>query len=150
VAQRAARRPWGVVAFSGLSLTPTEHRFEVAGRGLYTWCAWDTLFLPALLDAPANVRSTCPVGGTAVRLRVEPGRVAAAEPADLWVSFPPSATTSTAHIVESFCCHVHFLAGRDAAERWLDEHPGGQALGLSDAYKVGQAASARLRTRVPE
>lgn len=35
-----------VVAFGGLSLRPTEHRFEVGGRRLYTWCAWDTLFLP--------------------------------------------------------------------------------------------------------
>jgi hypothetical protein len=28
-----------IVAFSGLSLTPTAHRFTVAGRKLYTWCA---------------------------------------------------------------------------------------------------------------
>jgi len=29
-----------VVAFSGLSLAPTTHRFTVEGRQLYTWCAW--------------------------------------------------------------------------------------------------------------
>jgi alkylmercury lyase len=39
-----------VDAFGGLSLQPTQHRFEVGGRHLYTWCAWDTLFLPGLLD----------------------------------------------------------------------------------------------------
>jgi alkylmercury lyase len=136
-----------VVAFSGLSLRPTEHRFEVAGRELATWCAWDTLFLPALLDEPAEVRSTCPLSRTPVRLRVGPGGVADAAPADVWASFPPLATTSTADIVESFCCHVHFIAGHDAAQRWVGEHAGGRVLDLDDAYEVGRRATARLRAR---
>jgi alkylmercury lyase len=134
-----------VVAFSGLSLRPTEHRFEVAGRELFTWCAWDTLFLPALLDESAEVRSTCPLSRTPIQLRVGPGGVADPEPADVWVSFPPLATTSTADIVESFCCHVHFIAGGDTAQRWMREHPGGRVLDLRDAYEVGQRATARLR-----
>jgi hypothetical protein len=46
-----------VVACGGLSITPTEHRFEVAGRRLYAWCAWDTLILPSLLGREA--RSFC-------------------------------------------------------------------------------------------
>ena len=135
-----------VVAFGGLTLRPTGHRFSVGGRELYTWCAWDTLFLPALLDEPAEVRSTCPLTGTPVRLRVNADGIADAEPADLCVSFPPTATTSTADIVESFCCHVHFIAGQDAAQRWLRVHPGGRVLELQDAYEVGQRATARLRT----
>ena len=36
--------------FSGLTLTSTTHSFEVRGQQLHTWCAWDTLFLPALLN----------------------------------------------------------------------------------------------------
>jgi hypothetical protein len=31
-----------VVAFSGLSLRPTAHRFEILVPPLHTWCAWDT------------------------------------------------------------------------------------------------------------
>ena len=135
-----------MVAFSGLSMRPTGHRFQVGGRELFTWCAWDTLFLPALLDEPAEVRSTCPISATPVRLRVDPGGIADAAPADLRVSFPPLASTSTADIVESFCCHVHFLAGDDAAQRWIDEHRDGQVLDLDDAHEVGRRATALLRT----
>ena len=61
-----------VIAFSGLSLRPTAHRFEVGECELFTWCAWDTLFLPALLDQPAVARSRCPATGAGVRLTVEP------------------------------------------------------------------------------
>ena len=135
-----------VVAFGGLSLRPTKHRFRVAGQELFTWCAWDTLFLPALLGEPAEVRSTCPLSGTPVGLRVDAGGVADADPTGLRVSFPALTSTSTADIVDSFCCHVHFLAGRHAAQRWLDQHPGGRVLDLYDAYDVGQRATAALRS----
>jgi alkylmercury lyase len=135
----------GVVAFGGLSLRPTQHRFEVAGRELFTWCAWDALFLPSLLGEPADVGSTCPVTGAPVRLRIDARGAADAEPHDLRVSFPAPATASTADIVDSFCCHVHFLAGRAAARRWLGRHPGGRVLDLRDAYELGQLATAGLR-----
>jgi alkylmercury lyase len=135
-----------VVEFSGLSLRPTKHRFAIGGRQLFTWCAWDTLFLPELLDEPAEIWSTCPLTGTRVRLRVDDGGVTDAEPEDLWVTLPSMACTSTADIVESFCCHVHFVAGHDTAQRWLRDHPDGHILDLRDAYKVGQRATAALRT----
>jgi alkylmercury lyase len=50
-----------IVALCGLTLRPTPHSFEVGGKQLHTWCAWDTLSLPVLLDASATVKSTCPV-----------------------------------------------------------------------------------------
>jgi Alkylmercury lyase len=49
-----------VVAFQGLSVVEAPHRFHVDSRELYTWCAWDTLFLPELIGRPAEVESTCP------------------------------------------------------------------------------------------
>jgi alkylmercury lyase len=96
-----------VVAFSGLSLKPTAHRFGLDGRQLFTWCAWDTLFLPALVNESARVESTCPATGEPITLQIDPEGIRTAEPRDLWVSFPPVDATSTSDIVGSFCCHVH-------------------------------------------
>jgi alkylmercury lyase len=130
--------PARVVAFAGLSLAPTRHRFEVRGRQSYTWCAWDTLCLPALLGREARVESSCPVSGIGVRLTSRPDGVRAAEPASLQVSFPAPASTLMADITASFCCHVHFLAGADSAEEWLAENQGGLTLGLEDAAELGR------------
>jgi alkylmercury lyase len=130
-----------VVAFGGLSLTPTAHRFTVGGRQLYTWCAWDTLFLPRLLDQPAHVESHCHVSGTPVRLAVDQSGVHDVEPEDVWVSFPPPGTASTADITGTFCCHVHFLAGRAAADRWLSRHEGATVLSVADAFELGRLAT---------
>ena len=133
-----------VVAFGGLGITPTQHRFEVAGLQLYTWCAWDTLFLPALLGQDARVESACPVTGTRVRLVVGPDGVHAAQPGSLHVSFPAPASTDTSDITESFCCHVHFLAGQDAVDVWLADNRGALTLSLDDAVELGRLATQPL------
>jgi alkylmercury lyase len=128
-----------VVAFGGLSLRPTAHAFEVDGRGLHTWCAWDTLFLPALLGQSARVRSRCPITGAGVRLTVDPDKISSAEPATLAVSFPRPEAASPEDITGSFCCHVYFLAGAQAAERWRAGHQGA-VLDLDDAFELGRIA----------
>jgi alkylmercury lyase len=130
-----------VVAFSGLSLTPSAHRFTIGSRQMYTWCAWDTLFLPALLNQRARVQSNCPVTGTPVRLTVEQSGVRDVDPEDVWMSFPPPGTASTADITGTFCCHVHFLAGRAAADQWLSRHPEATVLSLPDAFELGRLAT---------
>src|SRR6516162_4480294 len=33
-----------VLGFGGLATAPMPHRFDVQGRTLWTWCAWDSLF----------------------------------------------------------------------------------------------------------
>ena len=133
-----------VIAFGGLSIVPAPHRFAVDGRTLYTWCAWDTLFLPALLGREARVHSTCPVTGTDIALTVAPDGVRESQPDDLWVSFPPPEQTSTADITGSFCCHVHFLAGAPARQRWLAHNDGALALRLSEAFELGRLATLGL------
>jgi alkylmercury lyase len=130
-----------IVAFSGLSLTPTAHGFSIGGRQLYTWCAWDTLFLPALLDQPAHVESSCPLTGTPVRLAVDQSGVRDVQPENVWVSFPPPGTASTADITGTFCCHVHFLADRAAADQWLRRHEGVTVLSVPDAFELGRLAT---------
>jgi alkylmercury lyase len=130
-----------VTAFSGLTLRPTEHRLEIDGRALHAWCAWDTLFLPAMLGRPARVRSRCPVTGADVHLTVGPEGVQASDPAPLAVSFPPPDAACAQDITGSFCCHVHFLAGAQAAARWRGDHDGAVVLDLDQAFELGRMAT---------
>jgi DNA-binding transcriptional MerR regulator len=130
-----------VVAFGGLSLTRTGHRLDLGKRPLYAWCAWDTLFLPRLLDRHARVASTCPVTRAAVRLRVGPHRIVEWQPHRLWVSFPPPSQACAEGCAASFCGHVHFLAGARARDRWLAGHEKGLALGLDEAFELGRLAT---------
>jgi alkylmercury lyase len=138
-----------VIGFSGLTLRPTAHGFQVDGRQLHTWCAWDTLFLPSMLDSTALVRSACPVSGRAVDLVVAPDGIEHADPPRIYVSFPALTNMNTADITGTFCCHVHFLAGADAARTWQRNHRDGHVLDLTAAFDLGCRATAPLTRGVP-
>jgi len=70
-----------IIGVLGLSLGEHPHRFSVNGQQLATWCAEDTLFLPALLGQTARVESTSPVSRGPVRLTIAPDGVQAVSPA---------------------------------------------------------------------
>ncbi|MEW6208698.1 MAG: organomercurial lyase, partial [Acidobacteriota bacterium] len=69
-----------VVGYWGLALPKMSHRFEINGQVLYTWCAWDSLFIPEILGVTAQVESFCPVTGNKIRLTVAPDLVKHADP----------------------------------------------------------------------
>ena len=62
----------GNVIGAALTATKTTHAVRIAGRELFAWCALDTLFIPGLVGEAADIESTCPASGEAIRLRVSP------------------------------------------------------------------------------
>src|SRR5262249_10488575 len=116
-----------VLGFGGLAAAPMHHRFEVSGRALWTWCAWDSLFIPEILGRTARVTSPDAEVRELVRLTVTPDRIESVEPGDAVISFiRPDASafgTSAANVMASFCHHIFFFASRDSGERWTAKHP---------------------------
>jgi len=60
-----------------LSAVPTAYRVRVGDRGLWANCAWDSLGIPAMLDADARVEAILPTTGEAVNYAVEKGKLKA-------------------------------------------------------------------------
>jgi alkylmercury lyase len=132
-----------IVAFGGLSLQPTAHRFVVNGQVLYTWCAWDSLFLPAILKQSARVESTCPVTGTAIQLVVTPEGITYCNPTSTVLSFvSPQTDACRQDIVANFCGYVWFFRSAEAGATWTAEHEGTFLLSLKEAYELGQRKNA--------
>jgi alkylmercury lyase len=76
-----------------------------------------------------------------VRLAVDQAGVRDVHPEDVGISFPPPGSASTADITGTFCCHVHFLPGRSAADLWLTRHERATVLGVPDAFELGRLAT---------
>jgi alkylmercury lyase len=141
-------RWWGVqtdegrvVAFQGLSVVEAPHRLRLDGRTLYTWCAWDTLFLPELLGCPAEIASTCPTTGATVSLRVGPDGPSELSPPDAVMSFIDPGH-SFEHVIQTLCRFVHFFASPEAAAQWTDSHPGTYVMPIEDGYEIGRRTNA--------
>jgi alkylmercury lyase len=136
-----------VLGFGGLAAAPMHHRFEIEGQTLFTWCAWDSLFIPEILGRSARVTSCDPESGETVRLVVTPARIEAAEPAEAVVSFvQPQAQvfgTTAANVMAKFCHYVFFFASRQSGERWIAKNPDTFLYSLDDAFALAKRLNAK-------
>ncbi len=132
----------GNVTGYGLTLRETGHAFEVNGRRLYTWCAFDTLLFPAVIDRTAHVVSRCAATGVPVSLTVTPTAIQDVDPAGAVVSLV--LPHDTPDIRASFCCHVHFFASTVVAHDWASKHTGVDIVNVHDVFRAGRARAQQL------
>ena len=133
------RDPEGNLLGWGLTLEPTPHRIELEGIELFAWCAFDTLFFPALLGRTATVHSTCPHTGEAIRLTVRPDGVEAWAPRTVAVSIVlPERAAARNDVRGAFCDHVHYFRDDDAAQEWLAGRSSGILLPVEEAFRAGR------------
>lgn len=133
----------GLVGYWGLALAPMKHRFSVNGNALYTWCAWDALFIPPIIGQEAEVASECPVSGRSIVIRVTPQGVATAQPSSTVISFlTPERTRVEENVLQHFCHYVHFFASSTDGAKWVAQHPGTFLLSLADAWELGRRKNA--------
>lgn len=132
-----------IVGFWGIAVGSMTHRLDIDGNAAYAWCAWDTLFLPQLLDATVSVSSRCAQTGATVRLRVSPSRVESVEPRSVVISFlQPDERDLRERATTSFCHFVHFFADPEAGCRWIALHPGTFLLPVEAAFDLGRRVNA--------
>lgn len=133
-----------IIGYWGLALPEMAYRFEVEGRTLYTCCAWDSLFIPAILRKSARVESRCPETGTAIWLTVTPEGVQDRRPTDIVMSFlRPEAAKLRENLILHFCHYVHFFCSHDAGSRWVSKHPNTYLLSIEEAYHLGRQKNER-------
>lgn len=133
-----------VVGIAGLSQNQHPHRFTVNGTRLATWCAWDSLFLPVMLQQTAEVSSRCPTTGETIRLTITPEGVTSKHPESAAISIViPQPTTSGLESVEeiwmTFCHHIHFFASPQVAQEWVAAR--GQEIAIltvEEAFELGR------------
>jgi alkylmercury lyase len=142
------RDPAGsVVAFGGLSLAPTRHRFIAGGIALNTWCVFDALFLPEILGVPATLQTRCPGSGDELMLALLPGALAEPHPADAVMSIiAPDRQACCASLRHGFCDHVSLFRDAAAFAAWAQGRAGMDCVSLAEAQRL---ARVRNRLRYP-
>jgi len=119
-----------------------SHRFEVDGRTLHTWCAYDALFIPELIGKTAKVRSSDPRSGEQLTLTVSPDRIEMADPEAMVMSFlDPSTTRFDENVILNFCNYVHFFSSATTGSEWSETNPGTFLLSLADAFRLARLAN---------
>ncbi len=128
-----------VSAYRGLDLSKSRHRIIVSDKTLYTWCAFDCLFLPGLLECKAEIFSTCPGTGHEIRFQLDCNGNTDPAPANLFVSFiMPDIRNYEDDLRQTFCCHVNFFATRKAGDVWVDKNAGCALITINEAIDLAK------------
>lgn len=128
-----------IIGFWGLTLQPTTHRLSIKGNVLYTWCAWDALFIPLILRATAQIESQCPVRKQPIQLTVTPGQVTTVAPDSAVLSFlTPDSAAVIDNIVANFCHYIFFISSSEVGSQWVKDNPGTYIMSINDAFILGQ------------
>jgi alkylmercury lyase len=127
----------------GLTQRPTQHRFVVDGRELFTFCAADTLLFPPILGRAAHIESTCPATGTPIRFDVSPDSVDSVDPGTAVVS-QVDLCVGRGDIRATTCDHGQFFADYAATEKWRADHPGGEVLPVAEFFAQGLSTNRQL------
>ncbi len=126
----------GRVAGLGLTLRPTPHRVDLAGRTVFAWCALDTLIFPVLLGEPVAIESPCRATGETVRVEATPDGVEGVQPTSAVVSVVEP--RDLAGLRGALCENVHFFRSAQAASGWLERHAGARLLPVAEAFRLGR------------
>jgi alkylmercury lyase len=137
-----------ITGFIGLSILPSRHEFHVEGRKLYTWCAFDALFLPELIAKPATIISPCPASGKSIEIELDANGLSRATPQSTVMSIvSPKAESYKDDLQGAFCCHVNFFAGEDSFAEWAEGRVDVAFVSLAEAHEM---ARSRNQCRFPD
>jgi len=126
-----------ISAYRGLDIAKSGHRIIIEEKNLYTWCAFDCLFLPLLLKREAEIFSTCPQTGDEIRLRLDSNGKPHPLAVDLFISFIVPELSDYHHdLRQTFCCHVNFFATKAAGAAWITRHAGTVLIPLAQAVEL--------------
>ena len=130
-----------VVGFWGLTAQPvSKHMLHLGEQTRYAWCAWDCLFIPALLDRTVRVSSICPQTGESIELTVSPTAVESVRPQSAVLSLlVPDVESSSRDVISTFCYFVYFFKDRAAGEQWTAAHPGTQIVTMDQGMELARA-----------
>jgi len=126
-----------ITAYRGLTLTPTGHQLIADGVQLYTWCAFDCLFLSGLLNSQIEVTSKCPQTGEKISISMSQGTVLTASHMDIFVSFVmPEIDVYKSDLQDNFCCHIHFFSSQKAGNDWAESKQNIVCVPLDEACTI--------------
>ena len=107
-----------------------------------TGCAPDIFLYAPLVRPSLQVEETCPATGTPIRIVFTPSGVESVDPAGAVVPILPPrefdrlAGMTVEDIDASMCAQCPFYSSAEAAQGWLDAHPGGRVFPVRQAWEL--------------
>ncbi len=118
----------------GLTMRATRHRFVHAGRVRRTWCAFDSVGIPAGLSLDATAYTDCPTCGRPLTVEMRDGE-ASDDVLVLWLPAPDDRS----NLMNDFCAAADLYCSREhLRQRIAPGGPSGRIADLATAVELGR------------
>jgi len=122
-----------VVGIHGLTLPTTRHHFVHRGTAHHTWCAFDSIGIPAALGLSSIAHTTCRACNAAIAVEMRDGVPDADEHLVLWL---PDATGD--HLMDTFCAAADLYCSVAHLRTQLGSDASGEEADLDRAAALGR------------
>lgn len=109
---------------SAISLVPSNHKFELDGKTLYAWCAYDAIYAPGVIGVNALIDSVDPLSNESIRIEMSPTGVIGSEPEGVFVTVVDMDADTRGGAQSPRCSQMHFFVSEDNAKKWSAGRPG--------------------------
>ena len=128
-----------ILAYRGVTLNQTKHYVFHNNVKIYTWCAFDTLFLADLLVEPVSIFSNCPACGKAISCKVTDRNLISSKDSDIVMSFIiPDKVDFCEDLQNAFCCKVYFFCNQQCGSEWINLSPEIALFNLAESLVIAQ------------
>jgi len=125
--------------FWGVSTKETSHQFSINQKTLYTWCAWDLLFMPVIYQQTISAKTQCPISGQMIELVISPDRIDTVTPETTMITFiKPALDKIKEDVTGSFCQYVFFVDSEETGRQWQQQHSDGFLLSMEQGFDLGK------------
>lgn len=126
-----------VDGIAGVTVRPTRHGMTVHGHTANTWCAFDSVGIPAALGLDAVAVTSCGYCKERIEVSFTEGRTAAT---GLW-GWLPALPSESVTLMSTFCSAADLFCDREHFDRWYESagRPDGEACPIEELLEIGVA-----------
>jgi len=128
-----------IKGFWGVDTQATNHRFYLNDTPLYTWCAWDLLFMPHIYKQTIKASTVCPISEQIIQLTISEKGIETVSPSGALITFiQPELSALKANVTQSFCQYIFFVASEAEGEQWKSKQDNGFLMTMHDGFELGK------------
>jgi len=125
-----------VDGIAGVTLRPTRHGLRLAEASIHTWCAFDSVGIPAALGADAVARTSCGRCGSPIEVTFAAG---VTRQTDCW-GWIPALDTDERSLITNFCSKADLFCSRKHLDAWWEAagRPAGEPCPMDELLGMGR------------
>jgi len=128
----------GNMVGSAISLLPSSHKFQVNGKTLYAWCAYDAIYAPGVIGSDAVIDSVDPITNEPIRIKVSPDGVMKSKPEGVVATVVGMEADARGGAESPRCNQMHFFVSEENARKWSVDYPNVSIMTVDQMFEVAR------------